>query len=182
MSAITKAVFSPSSMDVIKLESKRSEGNKRGNRPETKKSFETENRNSPGTVFPIQYGPIPPVEDQVPNVMYIDPNPEVRYIYPPTNPSRASSTVDVGKSLANSSISEIGAKQSAAIKTVMSWKNSSLYNAYAEKARGSFFSIKSGPVTYDSYKSVAVGSNSDNGFKSNAVYSTSSSTNNCSIS
>lgn len=180
MSAITKTMFAPSPMDVMNLETKGSKGNKirkadegskgsKGSRPETKKKLEPKNTGIPGTVLPIQYGPIPPREQRKPNIMYID-------------PSRASSTIDASKSLASSSIFEMDAEQSAAAKTVMSWKSRSVYNAYAEKARGSSSSGKSGPVTYDGVKSLAVGSSSDEGFKSTAMYSIDSSASTCSIS
>lgn len=157
MSAITK-IFAPNLMNAMSLEAKGSKESResRGSRPETKRKLEPKNRNTPGTVLPKVYGPIP--EDRKPNIMYIDPSSSV-------------STMDADKTLASNSVS---AEQSAAVKTVMSWKNPSIYKAYAEKARGSSSSGKSGPITYDVVKSEAVGSSSDRGFKSTAVYSTGS--------
>lgn len=173
MSAITKSVFAPSPMDVVSLEAKgkksgeskgggKPEGGK-GSRPETKRNLEPKNKNTPGTVLPIQYGPIPSRENHQPNVMYID-------------PSKSVAETDAGKSFT----SEVD--ESAAIKTVLSWKNASVSHAYAEKARGSSSSGGSGPVTYDGGKVMAVGSSSELGFKSTAVYSTGGSNNSCTIS
>lgn len=175
MSAITKTIFASTPMDIMSLEVKGSKGSKgsrerggsKGSRPETKRNLEPKNKGTPGTTLPIQYGPIPPRDKHEPNVMYID-------------PSSSASTMDAGKSLANDS--EMSAEQSAAAKTVMSWKNPSIYKAYAENARGSSSSGKEGITTYDGGKSIAVGSSSDGGFKSTAVYSTGSSTSSCSIS
>ncbi|PWU16492.1 MAG: hypothetical protein C5B45_00180 [Chlamydiae bacterium] len=170
MSAITKSIFAPSSMDdVVSLEAKGkksgggdkgSKGSK-GSRPETKKNFEPKNKNTPGTVLPIQYGPIPPRDKHVPNVMYID-------------PSNSVAEINAGKSFSK-------AEESAAIKTVLSWKSRGIYDAYAEKARGSSSSGTSGPVTYDGGKVMARGASSDVGSKSTAVYSTGGSNNSCTI-
>ena len=173
MSAITKTIFTSNPMDVMSLEVKgskrsRESGGGKGSRPETKRNLEPKNKGTPGTTLPIQYGPIPPRDKHEPNVMYID-------------PSSSASTMDAGKSLAANS-SEMSAEQSAAAKTVMSWKNPSIYKAYAENARGSSSSGKEGITTYDGGKSMAVGSSSDGGFKSTAVYSTGNSTSSCSIS
>lgn len=172
MSAITKSIFAPSpmDMDVVSLETRGKKGGgskkskeSRGSRPETKRSFEPKNQYTPGTVLPIQYGPIPPRDKHEPNVMYID-------------PSKSNAEINTGKSF-NSEIDE-----SAAIKTVLSWKNASIYNAYAEKARASSYSVRSGPVTYDGGKVMAVGSSSGAGSKSVAMYSTGGSDNSCTIS
>jgi hypothetical protein len=163
-------MFLSSLMDVRALEAKgrkgsggssrgaikesRKNGGDRGNRPDTKKGFDPASQYLPGFVLPIQYGPIPPADERVPNVMYIDPTIGVRN---------------------QQSASEVGTQQSAAAKTVMRWKSPSLYNAYAEKAYSSSSSSKSGPITYDGgYKSVATCSTSDIGSKSTAVYSTDS--------
>ncbi|MEK7339892.1 MAG: hypothetical protein AABZ92_04170, partial [Verrucomicrobiota bacterium] len=99
-------------------------------------------------------------------IMYID-------------PSKSVAEMNAGKSLAGSSIFE---EESAARRTVLSWKDKSIYDAYAEKARGSSSSGKSGPVTYDGGKVMARGSSSDVGSKSTAVYSAGSSNSSCTIS
>ena len=112
-------------------------------------------------------GPIPPKKFRDPDIIYAETN-------PPGLPP--------GKRPYEKQQNDFLESDEAAIKTVLSWKNASIYNAYAEKARGSSSSGGSGPVTYDGGKVMAVGSSSEVGSKSTAVYSTGGSNNSCIIS
>ena len=141
MLAITNSPFSSNSMGIVSLETKGSKGGK-GSRPEGSKP-----KDEPRKPFMIK-GPIPPKEFRDPDIIYAETN-------PPGLPP--------GQRPYDKKKNDFSESEDAAIKTVLSWKDPFIYKAYAENARGSSSSDKSGLVTYDVVRSLAVGSSSDGG-------------------
>lgn len=157
MSAITNTPFSASSMNATDVVSSEAKG---------KKSGGGKPKNGPKKPFMIK-GPIPPEKFRDPDIIYAETN-------PPGLPP--------GQRPWDKKKNDFSESEGEAIKKALRWKSRSVYNAYAEKARGSSSSGKSGPVTYDGGKVMARGSSSDVGSKSTAVYSTGVSKNSCTIS
>ena len=170
MSAITSnSVFSPSSMGAISEEAKgkKSGGGKpEGSKPKGSKTEGSKPKNEPKKPFMIK-GPIPPKEFRDPDIIYAETNP------PGLPPGQRPWDKKENNFLQS--------EDSSSVKTVLSWKNESVYGAYAKNARGSSSSGGPGPVTYDGGKVMAAGSSSNTGFKDLAVCSTGTDAN-CTIS